>query len=97
MTRAQCANPCLGFSGKFGAGDLVRLERCLPGAIFYKEPDGQVGREGQGAGLGSMQPTHGLRVLTGVAASPAGQPARQPVGQLPLPKPEVLKVRKERR
>ncbi|GAB4817850.1 hypothetical protein N2152v2_004896 [Parachlorella kessleri] len=31
-----------GFSGDFNTADLVKLERCLPGATFYKELDGTV-------------------------------------------------------
>ncbi|PSC68852.1 serine protease [Micractinium conductrix] len=32
----------IGFAGAFTNADLARLDRCLPGAIFYREPDGQV-------------------------------------------------------
>lgn len=45
-----------GFAGEFTPGDLTRLERCLPGAIFYKEPDGKVRRWQQAYGLKTIKP-----------------------------------------
>ncbi|KAL4418998.1 hypothetical protein ABPG77_000863 [Micractinium sp. CCAP 211/92] len=42
MCRRIYSSTIIGFAGDFTAADLSRLERCLPGAIFYKEPDGKV-------------------------------------------------------